>query len=99
MKDKVFTVLNNGCSIFDVFNLDGSLYKQIETSMEYIETYSIHSKKILRIHGFVWQPVYHRQYIDVETIFADKIKQKTISEYDNDFDEDELKLEDLIEDG
>ena len=98
LKDKVFTVIENGCGILDVFNLDGSLYKQIETSMEYIETYSIHSEKILRINGFVWQPVYLRQYIDVETIFADKIKQKTISEYDNDFDEDELKLEDLVED-
>lgn len=100
LKDKVFTVIENGCGILDVFNLDGSSYKQIQTSTEYIENaYSINSEKILRINGFIWQPIYVRQYIDVESLFADKLKQKTLWDGDDDdFDEDELKSEDLKED-
>ena len=100
LKDKVFTVIENGCGILDVFNLDGSSYKQIQTSTEYIENaYSINSEKILRINGFIWQPIYLRQYIDVESLFADKLKQKTLWDGDDDdFDEDELKSEDLEED-
>lgn len=102
LKDKIFTVIENGCGILDVFNLDGSLYKQIQTSMEYIEhSHIINSDDkptFLRLDGFIWQPVFLRQYIDIESLFADKLKHKTISEYDdkyNDLDEEKLKSEDL----
>lgn len=106
LRDKVFTVIENGYGILDVFNLDGSLYKQIQTSTEYIEnTYIINSDdygtpKFLRVDGFFWQPIYRRQYIDIETLFADKLKQKTYEEYrgkygnteygDTDVESDEL---------
>ena len=80
-KDKVFCVISNGGGILDIFNIDGSLYKNIQTSMDYITTAFIKEDdkqhKYLVLTGFIWQPVYVRQYIDVETVLYDKYKQKT----------------------
>jgi len=100
LRDKIFTVIENGCGTLDVFNLDGSPYKQIKTSMEYIEHSNIidNNDKYLRLSGFIWQPIYVRQYIDIESLFGDKLKQKTLWDGDDDdFDEDELKSEDFEE--
>lgn len=101
LKDKIFTVMYNGCGILDVFNLDGSPYKQIKTSMEYIEHSDIidDNEKYLKLSGFIWGPIYVRQYIDIESLFGDKLKQKTLWDGDDDeFDEDGLKSEDFKED-
>jgi len=103
LKDKVFTVINNGCGILDVFNLDGSQYKKIETSMEYIEhsyiIYSDDKEKYLSLRGFIWNPIYVRQYIDIESLFADKLKQKTLwDDDDDDFNDSDIDDEKLVED-
>ena len=103
LKDKVFTVLNNGCGILDVFNLDGSPYKKIETSMEYIEhsyiIYSDDKPTFLRLNGFIWNPIYVKQYIDIESLFADKLKQKTLWDGDDDdFNDSDIDNEKLVED-
>lgn len=97
--DKIFTVIDNGYSMLDIFNLDGSLHKQIKTSMEYIETFEIiyedSKPKILKLNGFMWHPIYMNQYILIETIFMDKMKKITYDEYDigykdHTFSEDEF---------
>lgn len=105
LKDKVFTVIENGCRILDVFNLDGSLYKHINVSIDYIEhsniIYSDNTEKYLKLDGFVWHPVFLKQYIDVESIFTDKMKQKTISEYDDEYNQlndSDIEMDDLVED-
>jgi hypothetical protein len=54
--------------------------------MEYIETFDIIYKdskpKILKLSGFIWQPIFMKQYIDISTLFLDKIKEVTYGEYD-----------------
>ncbi len=85
LEDKIFTVISNGNRHLDILNLDGSLHKQIKTSMEYIETFDIIYKdskpKILKLSGFIWQPIFMKQYIDIDTLFLDKIKEVTYDEY------------------
>ena len=99
LEDKIFTVIDNGNRKLDILNLDGSLHKKIKTSMEYIETFEIIHKDnkpaILKLSGFVWQPIFMKQYIDIETLFMDKMKQVTYDEYnsgykDHTFSEDEF---------
>jgi hypothetical protein len=83
-KDKVFCVIANGRGILDIFNIDGSIYKNIQTSMDYIERVSIKEddkqNKYLVLTGFIWNPIYVVQYIDLETVLSDRIKQKTYIE-------------------
>ncbi len=97
LKDKIFTVIDNGGSMLDILNLDGSLYKQIKTKMDYIESFNIIYKdnepKILKLKGFIWQPIFVKQYIDIETLFLDRIKEVTYYE-DDDGDEDNHYLND-----
>ena len=96
---KIFTVIKNGCGDLDVFNLDGSKYKTIQTVMEYIETIDIISNdKFLKLEGFIWNPIYIKELILIDSIFEDKIKYKTYWEGDNDyedsnFDESEFNVE------
>jgi len=81
--DKIFTVIQNGAGILDVFNLDGTLYKKIQTSMEYIRYANIifndknENPKYLKLVGFIWNPIEVVQYIDVNTLLNDKLRQKT----------------------
>lgn len=88
--NKIFTVIKNGAGILDVFNLDGTLYKKIQTNMDYIRyAYIIYdfneNPKYLKISGFIWQPIEVVQYIDVNTLLSDRLRQK--SYFDDDIDE------------
>jgi hypothetical protein len=104
-KDKVFCVIKNGSGILNIFNIDGTLYKNIGTSMEYIkyawidEDEDDNNNKFIRLSGFVWQPISVRQYIDVETVLFDRIKQKTYWQGDgydkHDFGDDDFHYDDL----
>lgn len=102
VEDKICTVIDNGGGILDVFNTDGTLYKQIQTSMDYIENAKIIYKndiaKYLRLEGFVWQPVFVKEYIDIKSLFTDKLKQKTISEYDDAYNNSDIETDDFSED-
>lgn len=88
--DKIFTVIKNGAGILNVFNLDGTLCKKIQTNMEYIRyAYIIYddkeNPKYLKLIGFIWQPIEVVQYIDVNTLLSDRLRQK--SYFDDDIDE------------
>lgn len=98
--DKVFTVEENGGGILNIFNLDGTLYKNILTSPDYIEYINIIENdegidKYLEINGFIWQPIYVRQYIDIDTLLSDKLRQKTFYEDDNQYIVHEFNDSDL----
>ena len=91
LRDKVVTVINNGCGRLDVFNLDGSKYKTIYTEAEYIERADIICNgKFLILYGFVRNPTYVKEIILVDSIFEDRVKQggKHIVYYEGDSDYD-----------
>ncbi len=101
LEDKNFTVFSNGDRNLDILNFDGSLHKQIKTSMEYIETFDIIYKdskpKILKLCGFVWQPIFMKQYIDIDTLFLDKIKEVTYDEYNTGYKDHTFLESEFIE--
>ena len=70
--------------------------------MDYIENAKIIYKndiaKYLRLEGFVWQPVFVKEYIDIKSLFTDKLKQKTISEYDDAYNNSDIESDDFSED-
>jgi hypothetical protein len=102
--DKVFTVIQNGDGILDVFNLDGTLCKKIQTSMDYIEIAHIifddkYNKKYLDLRGFIWQPIGVIQYIDAATLLEDKLRQKSYYDHGDDYDTDNfINMDYLIND-
>lgn len=94
LRDKIFTVISNGCGILEVFNLDGSEYKKINTSMEYIQSISISDdNKFLKLSGFIWNPIYLKQYILIDSIFEDKLKSKSYCEEDEKYSDSEVNSE------
>lgn len=85
LRDKIFTVIDNGCGILNVYNLDGSEYKTINTNMEYIQCINITSnEKFLKLEGFIWNPIYIKELISIDSIFEGKIKYKTCWDGDDD---------------
>lgn len=98
--DKIFTVIENGGGILNIFNLDGTLYKNINTSPDYIEHINIIKNdedidKYLEINGFIWQPIGVREYIDIDTLLSDNLRRKTFYEDDYQYIENEFCDSDL----
>lgn len=95
LRDKIFTVISNGYGILDVFNLDGTVFKKIHTSMEYIEWADL-DENFLTIKGFMWNPIYMQQKILIDSIFDAEIYSKTQVDFDGDGFSSESETDDSI---